>query len=136
LSGVRESIADEVSRMNALLGASARAEEAASACRPWREVIHAIAFNFDGTQDAQWQKAALARGVSDLSAIPGVRSVEVGTALQSGTRYSYLWNIRFASADVVKSYADHPVHVAYADQVFRPAAKDRLSIDYRIDQND
>ena len=136
LSGVRESIADEVSRMNALLGASGRADEARVACRPWREIIHAIAFNFDETHDARWQKAALARGVSDLSAIPGVRSVEVGAALQDGTRYSHFWNIRFASADVVKSYAGHPVHVAYADQVFRSAAKDRLSIDYRIDQND
>jgi fructose-bisphosphate aldolase, class II len=136
LSGVREAISDEVSRMNALLGASGRADEARSACRPWREVIHAIAFNFDGTKDAQWQERALARGVSDLSAIPGVRSVEVGTALKDGMRYSRFWNIRFASEHVVTSYADHPAHVAYADEVFRPAAKDRLSIDYRIEQDD
>ena len=136
LSGVRKAISDEVSRMNALLGASGRADEAKLACRPWQEVIHAIAFNFDGTKDTQWQKGALARGVSDLSAIPGVRSVEVGTALKEGMRYSHFWNIRFASADVVTSYADHPAHVAYADEVFRPAAKDRLSIDYRIEQDD
>ena len=74
--------------------------------------------------------------MSDLSAIPGVRSVEVGTALQQGKRYSHFWNIRFANEDVVSNYANHPLHVAYADQVFRPAAKDRLSIDYRIEQND
>jgi fructose-bisphosphate aldolase class II len=136
LSDVRKSIASEVSRMNGLLGASGRADEATAACRPWQEVIHAIAFNFDETKDTQWQKAALARGISDLSVIPGVRSVEIGTALQDGKRYSYFWNIRFASADVVKNYADHPLHVAYADEVFRPSAKDRLSIDYRIEQND
>jgi len=136
LSGVRSAIADEVSRMNELLGASGRAEASESASRPWREVIHAIAFNFDAQRDPEWQKDALARGVSDLSAIPGVRSVEVGIALQKDKRYSYFWNIRFASAEVVNNYADHPLHVAYADQVFRPAAKDRLSIDYRIDQND
>jgi len=136
LSGVREAISDEVSRMNTLLGASGRADEAMSVCRPWREVIHAIAFNFDGTKDAQWQERALARGMSDLSAIPGVRSVEVGTALKDGMRYSRFWNIRFASEHVVTSYADHPAHVAYADEVFRPAAKDRLSMDYRIEQDD
>lgn len=136
LSGVRSAIAEEVSRMNGLLGSSGHAVEAMSASSPWQEVIHAIAFNFDETKDEQWREAALARGISELSAIPGVRSVEIGTALQDGKRYGYFWNIRFASADVVKNYADHPLHVAYADKVFRPAARDRLSIDYRVDKND
>jgi fructose-bisphosphate aldolase class II len=136
LSGVRRAIADEVSRMNELLGASGRADEVVSACKPWQEVIHTIAFNFDESKDAYWRETALVRGVSELSTVPGVRSVEVGSALQDGKRYSYFWNIRFASADVVKKYADNPLHVAYADEVFRPAAKDRLSIDYRIDQSD
>ena len=136
LAGVRAAIAGEVSRMNGLLGASGRAADARAACRPWREVVHAIAFNFDGTRDQDWQRDALARGVASLSAIPGVRAVEVGTAVWEGARYRHFWNIRFASPAVVKSYAAHPQHVDYADRVFRPAAADRLSTDYRIDQHD
>ena len=136
LFGVRAAIAGEVSRMNGLLGASGRAADARAACRPWREVAHTIAFNFADGHDADWQRDALARGVASLSSIPGVRAVEAGTALQADARYRHFWNIRFASPAVVKSYAAHPRHVAYADEVFRPVATDRLSTDYRINQHD
>jgi len=33
---------------------------------------------------------------------------------------------------VIESYRDHPEHVAYADNHFRPQAGDRISIDYQL----
>ncbi len=38
----------------------------------------------------------------------------------------------FSGPEVVERYRDHPLHVAFADQVFRPLAKDRLTTDYRV----
>lgn len=133
LAGVRAAIAEEVSRMNALLGASGRAAAVLQACRPWREVVHAIGFNFDAGMTEDERRAALAQGVEALQQIPGVRRVEAGEALKADARYRYFWCIRFASPEVVASYARHPLHLAYADQVFRPKASDRLTIDYRMD---
>ncbi|MEO1767774.1 class II fructose-bisphosphate aldolase [Thiobacter aerophilum] len=133
LAGVRAAIAQEVSRMNALLGASGRAAQVAAQCRPWREVLHAIGFNVAGELPPQAREELLREGVRRLSAIPGVRSVEAGVALRGEARYHYCWNIRFAAPEVVASYANHPIHRDYADRLFRPAAADRLTIDYSLD---
>jgi len=32
---------------------------------------------------------------------------------------------------VIDSYREHPVHVAFADNLFRPVSAERLSIDYQ-----
>ncbi len=130
LSGVRQAIANEVSRMNGLLGAKGRAQSALAHCRPWQEVLHSIGFNLDEALAADAREALLREGVASLSAIPGVRAVEAGVALGPNARYHYCWNIRFAAPEVVASYAAHPVHRDYADRLFRPAAPDRLTIDY------
>ena len=134
LGGVRKAIGAEVSRMNGLLGAAGQANAAIASCRAWQEVIHAIEFNFAEGMDAGQQQAALARGVRELAAIPGVCSVETGRALKPDARYRQLWHIRFASQAVVDSYATHPVHQAYADECFRPSAADRLTIDFLVDK--
>jgi fructose-bisphosphate aldolase class II len=136
LAGVREAIAREVSRMNALLGATGRAQEVAAACRPWREVLHSIGFNLPAEMPTEAREALLRQGVKTLSAIPGVRAVEAGVALRGDARYHYCWSIRFSAPEVVESYARHPAHCDYADRFFRPAATDRLTIDYRLDHHD
>jgi fructose-bisphosphate aldolase class II len=133
LSGVRAAVAAEVSRMNALLGATGRAADAARAARPWREVLHAIAFNLDASLDAAERQRLIEEGVECLAQIPGVRAVEAGVALRADARYHYCWAIRFAAPEVVEAYAEHPVHRDYADRRFRPVAGDRLTIDYRLD---
>jgi fructose-bisphosphate aldolase class II len=42
------------------------------------------------------------------------------------------WLIRFAAPEVIESYKQHPTHVAFADHLFRPAAADRLTSDFRV----
>lgn len=133
VAGVRAAIAQEVSRMNELLGAAGRAGAVAAACRPWREVLHAIGFNLAPELTPEARESLVREGVRVLSAIPGVRSVEAGIALRDDARYHYCWNIRFAAPEVVASYAEHPSHRDYADRLFRPAAADRLTIDYSLD---
>ncbi|QGU31791.1 Dabb family protein [Thermochromatium tepidum] len=43
------------------------------------------------------------------------------------------WLIRFTHEAVIDHYRDHPAHVAFADQHFRPLAPDRLTTDYRLE---
>ncbi len=132
MRGVRAAVQAEVGRMNRVLGAEGRALEAMAACRPWQEVEHAIAFNFDASLGEEEVAAMLARGREQLLRVPGVRRVDSGEALTEGARYRLFWDIRFASEAVVETYWRHPEHVDYADNVFRPYAGDRLKIDFRL----
>jgi len=72
----------------------------------------------------------MAEGQRQLSAIPGVREVQVGSVSDKSARYRHCWLIRFASSAVIESYKHHPAHVAFADRLFRPA--DRLTTDYCV----
>ncbi len=66
-----------------------------------------------------------------LNAIPGVREVVTGRAVKEDAKYCYTWLVRFCHPAVIDSYREHPVHVAFADNLFRPVAAERLSIDYQ-----
>jgi fructose-bisphosphate aldolase class II len=99
-------------------------------------VLHSIGFNLPAEMPPEAREALLRQGVKALSAIPGVRAVEAGVALRGDARYHYCWSIRFSAPEVVESYARHPAHCDYADRFFRPAATDRLTIDYRLDHHD
>lgn len=73
----------------------------------------------------------MARGREVLSQIPGVRRVITGRAvLEDKPRYCFSWLIEFAHRAVIDSYRDHPLHLDFANRVFRPIAGDRVSIDY------
>jgi fructose-bisphosphate aldolase class II len=101
-----------------LLGAVAR----------WSPVEHLIIFNAECA--AVQAVEMMAEGRRVLSQIPGVRAVFTGDALQQQARYRYTWLVRFCHPAVIDSYRDHPDHVAFADNWFRPIAGDRISIDY------
>ncbi len=131
LEGVHTAIEAECRRMNALWGSAGRAAGCLAACRPWREVEHLIIYNVAGIDEAE----ALSRaeeGRRVLGAIPGVRSIEHGVALDPDARYRFAWLIRFAAPEVVAHYRTHPDHVRFADEKFRPVAADRISIDYEL----
>lgn len=131
LKGVREVIAAEVGRCMMLWGSASRAREVLAACRPWREVEHVILYNVNhGLTDADAERI-MAQGRAQLSGVPGVRRVFSGQAVQERAAYRYCWLIRFAHDDVIDSYRNHPAHLQFADGQFRPAAQDRLSIDFR-----
>ncbi|HEB98599.1 MAG TPA: fructose-bisphosphate aldolase, partial [Thiotrichales bacterium] len=44
----------------------------------------------------------------------------------------FCWLIRFVHPAVIDSYREHPEHLRFADELFRPVAGDRISIDYRL----
>ena len=72
----------------------------------------------------------IAEGRQVLSAIPGVRHVFTGAAAAADARFRYCWNVRFCHPAVIDSYRLHADHIQFADRLFRPAAADRISIDF------
>jgi len=131
---VKEAVCAETERCIRVWGGAGRATEALAHCRPWREVEHVVLYNVDNRLDEAAAAALGAQGMNTLAAIPGVRGVAHGEAVQDNARYRHCWLIRFAGDAVIASYRDHPDHVRYADQVFRPAAPERLTIDYQIER--
>lgn len=97
-------------------------------------VRHLIVFNIPegATHDDCLAMAKL--GKQDLSKIPGVLRVAFGTAVKADARYRYTLAIDFQDRSVIDSYRDHPIHVRFADDVFRPLATDRITSDYDMDE--
>jgi fructose-bisphosphate aldolase, class II len=129
LKGVRSAIAEEVERCMRLWGSAGQADAVLAESRPWRPVEHVIIYNVTGADDRQVE-AMMARGREVLSGIPGVRRVFTGWTVTEGARYRFCWLVQFAHENVIAGYRDHPAHVAFANEVFRPIAGDRISIDY------
>lgn len=111
------------------LGSAGRAAEVTLRCRPWLPVEHVIIFNV-GANASVDIVAVMAHGRRVLSQIPGVRTVSTGTAVHERARYQFCWLVRFASRAVIETYRDHPIHKKFADELFRPIATDRISIDF------
>lgn len=132
LKGVQAAIGEEVERCMRLWGSAGQADAVLEASRPWRPVEHTIIYNVSGADDAQVE-AMMARGREVLSAIPGVRRVFTGRAVSEGAQYRFCWLVQFVHENVIATYRDHPDHVAFANELFRPIAGDRISIDFAFE---
>lgn len=127
--GIQAAIAEEVERCTRLWGSAGQADAVLACARTWEPVEHVIIYNVKGIDDQQ-TAALMARGREVLSQIPGVRRVTTGWAADTQAQYHCCWLIQFTHPDVIKSYRDHPLHVAFANEVFRPVAANRISIDF------
>ncbi|MBT3010525.1 MAG: ketose-bisphosphate aldolase [Candidatus Thiodiazotropha sp. (ex Lucina pensylvanica)] len=129
VNGTADVISQEVERCMRLWGAAGRADEILKACDLWVPVEHLIIYNADASE--KQVRDMMAEGQRVLSRIPGVRAVFTGNAVQDAARYRFTWLVRFCHPAVIDSYREHPDHVAFADNHFRPVAGDRISIDYQ-----
>jgi len=129
VKGIQQAIGAEVERCMENWGSAGRADAVLSVAEAWRPVHHVIVFNVKNAGDADAQ-TMMREGERILSAIPGVRRVVTGTAAQETASYRFTWLIEFAHKKVIASYRDHPDHVSFADNLFRPIAGDRISIDF------
>jgi len=131
VKGVRESVSAEVESRMRLWGSAGRAAEVLSRCKLWTPVEHLIIYNVEGVDEGRVEMM-MAEGRRVLGAIPGVREVVTGKAVQENARYRYTWLVRFCHPAVIDSYREHPDHIAFADKLFRPVAGERISIDFNI----
>ena len=130
LKGARNAIAHEVERCIRLWGSNNRAEDVLRHCEPWLPVDHVILYNVSGISEKD-ALSMMAHGRTVLARIPGVREVTTGTAIKKDADYRFTWLVRFCHPAVIDSYRDHPLHVDFADNHFRPVADKRISIDYQ-----
>jgi fructose-bisphosphate aldolase class II len=129
VQGVQDAIRTEAERCLHRWGSAGRAAEVLVQCRAWQPVEHVIVYNVEGADDAK-VAAMMARGRETLSRIPGVRRVFTGWAVQQSPKFRCCWLVEFVHEKVIESYRDHPDHTAFANQLFRPIAGDRIGIDF------
>ena len=127
---VTQVVAREVGHCLRLWGAAGRAAEVLAQCGAWIPVEHLIIYNTEQLNKADTE-TMIAEGRRVLSAIPGVREVFTGEAVQNDAKFQYTWLVRFCHPAVIESYRNHPAHIAFADNLFRPVASNRISIDYQ-----
>ncbi|MES9869404.1 MAG: ketose-bisphosphate aldolase [Sedimenticola sp.] len=130
VEGVSEDIASEVGRCIQLWGSAGQADDVQAESAPWTPVEHLIIYNVTGISE-QEAYDMIAEGEKVLSTIPGVLEVVTGESVKEDADYRYTWLVRFCHTAVIDSYRDHPLHVAFADNSFRPVAGGRISIDYK-----
>jgi len=130
MKDVPTAISNEVERCMRLWGSAGRAAEVLSRCRLWMPVEHLIVYNVEEI-DQYRVEMIMAEGRRVLGAIPGVREVVTGQAIQENAKYRYTWIVRFCHPAVIDSYREHHDHVAFADNLFRPVAGSRISIDFQ-----
>jgi fructose-bisphosphate aldolase class II len=129
VQGIREAIREEVERCMECWGSAGQANEVLANSTEWQPVHHVIIFNVENTSDDDAKKM-MQEGERILTNIPGVRRVNTGAAITQNAKYQYTWLIELVHPNVIDSYRAHPDHVAFADNLFRPIAGDRISIDY------
>ncbi len=133
-NGVIEAVAAETERCMHLWGSAGNADAVLQNSEPWLPIEHLIIYNVTGIDDSETEKM-ISQGRRILAKIPGVRQVLTGTAVKHEAKYRFCWLVRFVHPRVIDSYRDHPDHVRFADELFRPVAGDRVSIDYLVQQD-
>ncbi len=129
VKNVSKSITREVERCMRLWGAAGKAEDVLDYAKLWLPVEHLIIYNVSGLDTAATREMAT-KGKHILEKIPGVRHVFIGESVHDKDNYRYTWLVKFCHPDVIDSYREHPDHIAFADNLFRPVAGERISIDY------
>jgi len=129
VDGIQDAIRAEVERCMVNWGSAGQADAVLAVAEVWQPVHHVIIYNIDIDDDTQVSNM-MREGEKVLSQIPGVRRVITGNAVQKEAKYQFSWLIEFVHKNVIDSYREHPDHIAFADNQFRPIAGDRISIDF------
>ena len=130
MQSLQDIVSGEVEACIQVCQSGGQADNILNHCTHWLPVEHVIHFNVSGI-NGQQAEAMMAEGRQSLRTIPGVRKVITARAVKEDAQYRFSWLIRFCHPAVIDSYRDHPLHVAFADKLFRPVAGDRISIDYQ-----
>ncbi len=133
LKDINHAVAAEVERCMRMWGSAGRAAEVLAQCGSWTPVEHLIMFNVEDL-DKIGADMLMAEGQRVLSAIPGVRKVFSGEAMQDNAKYHYTWLVRFCHPALVDSYHQHPDYVAFNAKLFRAASEQRVTIDFQTMQ--
>ena len=79
-------------------------------------------------------KSEIKKGLEDLKEkIPGLIDIKVNaTGRLPSSNADLMLDSTFESADALKVYASHPLHVAVADEKVRPFTASRTCLDFEV----
>lgn len=118
LAGVRDAVREEVERCFRIWGCGGRAAEVLAQCRRWQEVEQVVLYS-EGSGLSESDAAAILReGKESMLAIPGVRNIRIGRALQPDGKFHYCWLITLASPAALDVYQNHPAQQHFARKAF------------------
>ncbi len=129
--GVHGAIRAEVERCIRLWGSSGRAAEVLAQCRPWREVERIVLYNQPESLTEEAAAAMVLCSKETLAAIPGVRRVLAGTAV-NGEKRRRCWLVRLATPEMAASFNKHPDQLKFANSLSPQGAADKASMDFEI----
>jgi fructose-bisphosphate aldolase class II len=129
--GVRDAIRTEVERCIRLWGSSGRAAEVLTQCRSWREIEHIVLYNQPESLSEEAAAAIVLRSKETLAAIPGVRRVLAGTAV-NGEKRRRCWLVRLATPEVAASFSNHPEQLKFAHSLAPHGAADKAVMDFEL----
>ena len=95
-------------------------------------IRHLIVFNTPAEVSREQCLAMAGLARQELSQIPGVLHVSFGVAIAENARYRYHFTIDLRDERSLRTYQDHPIHVAFANNHFRPLAPERITTDYEL----
>ncbi|MCX7712514.1 MAG: Dabb family protein [Chthoniobacterales bacterium] len=68
-----------------------------------------------------------------LLKIPEVLSVRSGRNLEDNAEWPFFFAAEFYSTDQLASYAEHPVHVQFLEEVIKPYTKEWTILDFEME---
>lgn len=131
LAGIRDAVREETERCLRIWGCGGRAAEVLAQCRAWQQVQHIVLYNIPSTSTESQIASVMREGKETMQAIPGVRSVRAGRALQPDGQYRYCWLVDLASPDAMKTFLDYPAYQRYANKTLLPSASNWFSQDFQ-----
>lgn len=96
-------------------------------------VKHMIVWNLKDGIDKEALKAEIKKQLEDLvGKIDGLLEMKIITDGLPSSSGDLMMDSTFESAEALKAYATHPLHVAIADGIVRPNTASRAAYDYEI----
>jgi fructose-bisphosphate aldolase class II len=130
MAGVREAVSEETERCIRIWGSGGRAAEVLAQCRPWQEVEHIVLYKAANETPGIEIASIMREGKEAMLAIPGVRNIRIGQALQPDGKYHYCWSVTLSSQSAIEVFQNHAAQQSFARKVFLSVATEWIALDF------
>ncbi len=131
VAGVRDAVREEAERCMRLWGCGGRAAEVLTQCRPWQEVEHVgLFYAADGPVPGSDASRIMHEARETMKAIPGVRNIRIGRALQPDGKYHYCWLLTLTSQSAIEVLRGHQVLQNLTDKASLSLDIDMVALDF------
>ena len=89
-------------------------------------IQHTVAFRLQDSADA----AAFWAGVGTLASIEGVQRFQTLRQVGSKNNFTHALSMYFESQEAYDGYNNHPEHLAFVEQLWKPNVAEFMELDY------